>query len=92
MSHSESTPGILSAKNSTNSMKPLPNSMAGCCNTASPDGSDSQPSQPAMPVMNTAAYSRKPLAQPNAAASASSCGMSRLLLPFCAMPAMDCQS
>ena len=43
-SHNESTPGILSAKNSTDSITPLAISMAGCCNTASPGGNATQPS------------------------------------------------
>ena len=38
--------GILSAKNSTNSMKPLTASTSGCCNTCSPAGSGSQPPAP----------------------------------------------
>ena len=75
-SHRESMPGILSAKNSTNSIKPLAVSISGCCNTVRPPGSSTQPRRPAMPVRNTTAYRRRPLAQPSAAAIASSWGVS----------------
>ncbi|MCY1376663.1 hypothetical protein D9M69_641720 [compost metagenome] len=42
-SHSESRPGILSAKNSTNTMKPLTASTIGCASICSPAGSGTQP-------------------------------------------------
>ena len=76
-SQSESIPGILSAKNSTKSMKPLPANIAGCCNRSNPLGKGIQPITPASPVMKTTAYRRSPLAQPNTAAKASRAGMSR---------------
>jgi hypothetical protein len=42
-SHSESTPGILSAKNSTKHMKPDAASTSGCASIASPDGRSIHP-------------------------------------------------
>ena len=70
-SHSVSTPGILSAKNSTTNMNPDAVSTHGCASTARPPGSSIQPRKPSPPTMNSTAYSRMPLAQPSAAASAS---------------------
>jgi hypothetical protein len=84
-SQSESTPGILSAKNSTHSSTPLAISRAGCCKTARPGGSAIQPACPAAPTRNTTAYRRKPLAQPSAAASASRLG--RSMAPLTWVPA-----
>ena len=55
MSHSESRPGILSAKNSTNSSAPLAASTAGCCSTCRPSGSGSQPTSPMEPTRKTTA-------------------------------------
>ena len=43
-------PGILSAKNSTSSIKPLAPSISGCCSTCRPGGSSTQPMKPARPV------------------------------------------
>ena len=43
VSHTESTNGILSAKNSTKHMKPLAASTAGCCSTFKPCGRSIQP-------------------------------------------------
>ena len=42
-SHTVSTPGILSAKNSTQNMKPDATSTHGCASTARPPGSSIQP-------------------------------------------------
>jgi len=42
-SQSESSPGILSAKNSTNTMKPLAAITTGCASSCSPPGSGTQP-------------------------------------------------
>ena len=52
-SQSVSTPGILSAKNSTNSMKPLAASSSGWASTARPCGSSTIPSAPAAPTRNS---------------------------------------
>ena len=75
-SHRLSSHGILSAKNSMNIMKPLAASTAGCRSRCRPAGSAIQSAAPMAPTRNTTAYKRTPLAQPSAAASASSCGMS----------------
>ena len=83
MSHSESTPGILSAKNSVNSRPPLAISMTGCSSTCRPPGRSIQPRAPSAPTTNTTRYSRKPLAQPSAAARASRLAMS---MPLAACP------
>ena len=69
-SHSESSPGILSAKNSINTMKPLAPSTTGLANKCKPCGRLTQPINPANPVSKTTRYRRMPLAQPSAPARA----------------------
>src|SRR5439155_27364108 len=81
-SHSESTPGILSAKNSTKHMKPDAASTYGCASTLSPPGKSTQPRKPAPPTMNNTAYKRNPLAHPIDAASAINCQVSNELSAF----------
>ena len=77
-SHNESSPGILSAKNSMNTMKPLTASTTGLASTCKPCGKLTQPIKPANPVSNTTRYRRMPLAQPSAPAKAISWAVSRL--------------
>jgi hypothetical protein len=52
-SQSESSPGILSAQNSTKTMKPLAASTTGCASSCSPPGNGTQPKWPASPVSST---------------------------------------
>jgi hypothetical protein len=54
-SQTVSRPGILSAKNSTNSIVPLAPSSHGLSSSFRPPGRSTQPSQPARPVRNTTA-------------------------------------
>ena len=78
-SHSESTHGTLSARNSTTSMSAAgPTAASGCCSRCRPGAARPSPKWPARPVRNTAAYRRRPLAQPSAAARATSCAVSRV--------------
>ena len=73
-----STHGILSAKNSTMTMKPDAASTSGCDSRCSPSGIATQPARSTMPTMNSTRYSRMPLAHPSAAASATTCVGSRV--------------
>src|SRR6185436_1634127 len=63
----------LSTKNSMKSISPLAPRTIGDARTSRSPGSGTQPSQPARPVRKTTAYRRSPLAQPSAAAIATSC-------------------
>src|SRR6185295_18857169 len=78
-----SRPGFLSTKNSSRSISPLAPRTIGVARMWRSPGSWTQPSRPARPVRKTTAYRRSPLAQPSAAAIATSCVrsscMSRLL-------------
>src|SRR6185369_6778612 len=68
-----SSPGILSTKNSSRSISPLAPRTIGEARMWRSPGRWTQPSQPARPVRKTTAYRRSPLAQPSAAAIATSC-------------------
>ena len=54
-SHSVSMPGILSAKNSITSIRPLAPSSSGLCSNCSPRGRSTQPIAPASPVKKSTA-------------------------------------
>ena len=59
-SHTESTPGILSAKNSAAASTPEVPSTHADCVACSASGRSSQPSIPASPTPNTVRYTRMP--------------------------------
>src|SRR4249919_2786778 len=62
-SHPESTPGILSAKNSAPASTPDTPSTQGDCATCSAGGRSSHPSMPARPRPKTVRYTRMPASQ-----------------------------